>query len=158
MVKDRRYKDFVVVKKTTAHAGIYCKGDQHHYEISTRANETHLADDFGAFGIPKDGEYQRIESGEFDILVRGMDNFDNALTELAYIKAKKKICIDIWDGSEFVPKKYGADAFFREQKSWHNPEHCYAGNIYDDDGKRIGDYTAVDSTVIEENFKIKWRD
>ncbi len=70
----------------------------------------------------------------------------------------KRIKIDMWDGAKFEPKKYGADAFFREQKSWHNPEHCYTGNIYDENDKMIGDYTAADSEVIEENFNIKWKD
>jgi hypothetical protein len=71
---------------------------------------------------------------------------------------QKDINIDMWHGDIFEPKKYRADAFFREQKSWHNPEHSYTGNIYNDEGKKIGDYTALNSTVVEENFIIKWKD
>ena len=69
----------------------------------------------------------------------------------------KDLWIDLWYGDKFEPKKFGADSFFREQKSWHNPNHCYHGSIYDAEGKRIGDYTAASSTVVEENFKINWR-
>lgn len=73
-------------------------------------------------------------------------------------KKLKPLEVDMWYGDKFEPKKFGADAYFRDQKSWHHPEHCYVGNIYNDEGKAIGDYTAADSTIIKENFNIEWKD
>ena len=58
--------------------------------------------------------------------------------------------IDMWYGDEFEPMKYGADAYFNDLSA------TYWGWIYDDSGKRIGDYTADDSLVISDNFMIDW--
>jgi len=70
-------------------------------------------------------------------------------------KSKDKIKIDIWRDEKFSPKKYRADAYFYPHGSFG---YCYRGNIYDGNGRAIGDYGADDSTVIEENFIIKWKD
>jgi hypothetical protein len=61
-----------------------------------------------------------------------------------------RTAIDMWYDDEFVPMKYGADAFFS------GCDCVYRGNIYDDSGKMIGDYISPDSVWIEKNFKIKW--
>lgn len=66
---------------------------------------------------------------------------------------RKGITIDMWYKHRFTPKKYHADAHFYPHGSFG---YCYRGNIYDDVGKRIGDYGAVDSHVVEENFMINW--
>ena len=58
--------------------------------------------------------------------------------------------IDMWYGDKFEPMKYGADAYFSDM------DCVYRGNIYDDNGKIIGDYSADDSVAIEKNFKIDW--
>lgn len=57
--------------------------------------------------------------------------------------------IDMWYGDEFECGKYGADAYF-------TPGNGYHGNIYDGNGKMIGDYRTADSTKIEKCFLIKW--
>lgn len=61
------------------------------------------------------------------------------------------LTIDMWYGDKFEPMKYGADA-----SVYGNGE--YRGNIYDNSGKIIGDYTADDSTLISKNFQIDWGD
>ena len=53
--------------------------------------------------------------------------------------------IDMWYGDEFEKGKYGADAYF-------TPGNGYSGNIYDSNGKMIGDYHTNDSTKIEKWF------
>ena len=60
------------------------------------------------------------------------------------------ITIDMWYDDEFEPKKYGADAWFNGNSA------TYAGNIYDETGKAIGDYTANDSIIIGKYFLIDW--
>lgn len=57
------------------------------------------------------------------------------------------LTIDMWYGDKFVPRKYGADA-----SVYGNGE--YRGNIYDNSGKIIGDYTSDNSVLIEDNFLI----
>jgi hypothetical protein len=59
--------------------------------------------------------------------------------------------IDMWYGHKFEKKKFGADAFF-------TPGNGYSGNIYDENGKAIGDYRTQNSVEIEKNFLIKWND
>ena len=54
---------------------------------------------------------------------------------------------DLWYGDEFVPRKYGADA-----SVYSNGE--YRGNIFDDTGMVIGDYSTDNSVLIEKNFLI----
>lgn len=54
--------------------------------------------------------------------------------------------IDMWYGDEFVPNKYGADAYDYNGR--------LSGNIYNEAGKAIGDYTATDSVLVGENFLI----
>lgn len=58
------------------------------------------------------------------------------------------ITIDMWYGDEFEPKKYGAD-------SYYGPDG-YHGWIYSDSGKKIGDYVADDSVIIDKYFLIDW--
>lgn len=69
---------------------------------------------------------------------------------------KQDINIDMWYGDKFEPKKYGADAYFHAYETIHG--YCYTGNIYDDNDKIIGDYQAMNSTAIEDNFLIAWAD
>jgi hypothetical protein len=59
--------------------------------------------------------------------------------------------IDIWykDKYKFEKKKFGADAFF-------TPYNGYSGNIYDENGKAIGDYHTQDSTEIPKYFLMEW--
>lgn len=66
---------------------------------------------------------------------------------------QEKLTIDMWNGEEFIPKKYYADASFYPHGSFG---YSYRGNIYNDKGECIGDYGANDSLVIEENFIIEW--
>ena len=47
--------------------------------------------------------------------------------------------VDMWYGDTFLEKKYAADAFFSDT------DCVYRGNIYDDNGRPIGDYEASDS-------------
>ena len=54
--------------------------------------------------------------------------------------------IDMWYGDVFYPKKYHADSFF------YPSDAVYRGNIYNDNGQFIGDYTTNDSVWIENNF------
>ena len=65
-------------------------------------------------------------------------------------KYEISITIDMWYGDKFEPMKYGADAWFSDADA------VYRGNIYDDSGKIIGDYTADDSSLISKNFQIDW--
>jgi hypothetical protein len=65
---------------------------------------------------------------------------------------KEGLDVDMWYGDEFVPGKYGADAFFNDMSG------IYTGNIYDENGKRIGDYSCDDSVEIEDNFQIAWNE
>lgn len=58
------------------------------------------------------------------------------------------LTIDMWYGDKFVPRKYGADA------SFYGNDGEYRGNIYNESGKIIGDYTSDNSVLIEENFLI----
>ena len=58
--------------------------------------------------------------------------------------------IDMWYGDKFEKGKYGADAYF-------TPGNGYAGNIYDNTGKTIGDYKMNNSVEIEKNFLIEWK-
>ena len=62
--------------------------------------------------------------------------------------------IDMWHGHEFAPKRFGADASFYPHGSFG---YRYGGNIYDENGKQIGDYASNSSVWIEENFNIDWR-
>ena len=60
------------------------------------------------------------------------------------------ITIDMWYDDEFEPKKYGADAWFNDLEAY------YWGWIYDETGKKIGDYKADDSVIIGKYFLIDW--
>lgn len=62
------------------------------------------------------------------------------------------LTIDMWYGDKFEPMKYGADA------SFYGNDGEYHGNIYNDAGEIIGDYTSDDSTLISKNFQIDWGD
>ena len=65
-----------------------------------------------------------------------------------YGKYTTYIDIDMWDGDEFIPHKYGAD-------SWSNDlTGEYSGWIYNDWGEKIGDFTTDDSTLISDNFLV----
>ncbi len=60
--------------------------------------------------------------------------------------------VDMWYKDMFIKKKYRADAHFNGLDS------TYAGNIYNEDGKVIGDYISDDSIEIESAFIIQWLD
>lgn len=77
--------------------------------------------------------------------------YNNYCVELETPKAPENIKIDLWYDDIFQPKKYHADAYF-------TPGNGYAGNIYNNEGKTIGDYTTDDSVIISQNFIIKWCD
>lgn len=66
----------------------------------------------------------------------------------------KNILVDMWFGDKFKPKKYYADVVFYPHGSFG---YSYRGNIYNDQGKVIGDYEANNSKVIEDNFIINWK-
>lgn len=58
--------------------------------------------------------------------------------------------IDMWYGNRHKPKKYCADAY-------HNDiDGTYAGNIYNNEGKPIGDYHADTWEYADQNFRIVW--
>lgn len=59
--------------------------------------------------------------------------------------------VDMWYGNPFMGKKYAADAFFSDT------DCVYRGNIYDENGRMIGDYESSDSTWIEQRFNICWK-
>ena len=59
--------------------------------------------------------------------------------------------INMWYRNRFIPKKYHADAYFYPHGCFG---YSYCGNIYDNNGKVIGDYEANDSGWIEQNFKL----
>jgi hypothetical protein len=58
--------------------------------------------------------------------------------------------IDMWYGDKFEPMMYGADAYFS------GSDYVYRGNIYNDQGKVIGDYESDDSSFIGKNLLIDW--
>lgn len=60
-----------------------------------------------------------------------------------------KLLVDMWYGDKFEPEKFRADATFYPQGCFG---YHYRGNIFNDDGKIIGDYAAVDSITISRNF------
>lgn len=68
-------------------------------------------------------------------------------------KQTKPITIDMWYGDTFTPKEYRADASFYPHGSFG---YSYRGNIYNSEGKTIGDYAASDTSAIEENFLISF--
>lgn len=63
----------------------------------------------------------------------------------------RKSYIDMWYGDKFESGKYGADAYF-------TPGNGYSGNIYNSEGKAIGDYHTDDSIKISKWFLIKWNE
>lgn len=65
------------------------------------------------------------------------------------MSTKKRVLIDMWYKDKFEPKKYRVDACFYPQGSFG---YQYRGNIYNEDGKVIGDYATDDSCLISENF------
>lgn len=65
---------------------------------------------------------------------------------------KNILFVDMWYGDKFEPKKFHADAVFYPYET----DYCYRGNIYNNQGKIIGDYEANNSQVIEDNFIINW--
>ena len=69
---------------------------------------------------------------------------------------KKHHVIDMWYGDKFEPKKFKACASFYPHGSLGG--YCYAGNIFDENGKTIGDYATSDSEWIEDNFIINFGD
>ena len=60
--------------------------------------------------------------------------------------------IDMWYKTGFEKGKYYADATFYPNGGG------YRGNIYDSNGKTVGDYRTDDSTEIEKYFIFKWND
>ena len=70
------------------------------------------------------------------------------------VDSETKHKISMWYGDKFIPMRYHADATFYPHGSFG---YSYRGNIYDDSGKKVGDYAASDSCWIEKNFRIEWR-
>lgn len=64
---------------------------------------------------------------------------------------RKNIKIEMWNGDKFISKKYYADAFFYPHGSFG---YYYRGNIYDKNGKCIGDYGAKNIQTVNKNFII----
>ena len=67
-----------------------------------------------------------------------------------------KIKIDMWYHDKYEAKQYRADAYFYPHGTLCGD--CYAGNIYNDSGAIIGDYSATGSAIIEDCFIIHWKD
>lgn len=61
-----------------------------------------------------------------------------------------RIYIDMWYGDAFDPSKHTVDAFFSDA------DCMYRGNIYDENGKAIGDYASSDSVAIAKRFGVKF--
>lgn len=68
----------------------------------------------------------------------------------------EKIKIDMWYNDKYETKQYRADAYFYPHGNLYGD--CYAGNIYNDSGAIIGDYSATGSVIIEDCFIIHWKD
>jgi hypothetical protein len=109
--------------------------------------------------IHKGCKYDVLHTIVYDAAYDKTEYVNDTLRDL--IKKKKSVTasdttelsglnIDMWYGDKFEPMKYGADAYFSDM------DCVYYGNIYDDNGKIIGDYSADDSVAIEKNFKIDW--
>lgn len=62
----------------------------------------------------------------------------------------KKFFVDMWHKDEFIPKKYMADVYFNDLTG------VYHGNVYNEQGKAIGDYTCTDSVYLQKMFDIDW--
>lgn len=69
-------------------------------------------------------------------------------------KEHKKMKIDMWYGDTFEKKQYGADAFFYPHGCL-TIHSCYAGNIYNEKGEAIGDYTTPSSREIPKYFQME---
>ena len=86
--------------------------------------------------------------------VTAATNYDTSVTAtednvtIIYGDYDTTLTIDMWYGDKFVPRKYGADA------SFYGNDGEYRGNIYNESGKIIGDYTSDNSILIEKNFLI----
>ena len=63
---------------------------------------------------------------------------------------RTKTYVDMWYGDPFLAGVYGADAY------WSDIDCVYRGNIYDKNGRIIGDYQSPDSTWIGKKFLIRW--
>lgn len=61
-----------------------------------------------------------------------------------------KTQIDMWYGDVFDPKKHTIDCFFSDC------DCVYRGNIYNENGKVIGDYQSPDSCWIQRFFNINF--
>ena len=90
--------------------------------------------------VPCD-EINDFEGVDLDDYVEGCDDV-TASTDF------DDISIDMWYGDEFEPHKYGADAWFNDMGG------SYSGWIYDNNGKKIGDYTAYDSSRNRTYFAV----
>lgn len=63
----------------------------------------------------------------------------------------KKINLDMWYGDVYNPDFHTVDCYFNDLTS------TYSGNIYNSDGRPIGDYTSTDSAYIAKFFGINFR-
>ena len=88
----------------------------------------------------KDKRFAKATQKRIDNTVTIPGDYDTSLT------------IDMWYGDKFEPKKYSATAAF------YGNDGEYRGNIIDDSGNIIGDYTSDNSVLIEKNFLIDFGD
>lgn len=61
--------------------------------------------------------------------------------------------IDMWYGDVLDKAKHTANCSFYPHSSFG---YSYRGNIYNEEGKAIGDYAADDSVWIGKAFGIEW--
>lgn len=61
-----------------------------------------------------------------------------------------KIYIDMWYGDALDFEKCRVDVFFSDS------DCMYRGNIYDKNGKAIGDYATSDSVALAKRFGIEF--
>lgn len=123
-------------------------------QVISDSKAQELIDDY----LQRVSELDPDNVGLYDSFYDNDDNYYTGEIESYKKEAYKKesvtndLDIDMWYGDEFVPKKYGADAYFNDLESY------YWGWIYDDSGKKIGDYTTTDSTAVSKNFQIAWNE
>ena len=61
-----------------------------------------------------------------------------------------RIDIDMWYGDKFDQQRHRIDVFFSDID-------CeYRGNIYDENGRIIGDYSTTDSVMLQKKFGVEF--
>ena len=75
-----------------------------------------------------------------------------AVTPSMNITQFEDAIVDMWYRDELVPQRWSADCYFYPEGNL-TEESCYSGNIFDDDGRAIGDYTSYDFEWIWRMFR-----